>query len=409
MPRIAVIGSGVAGMAAAYALHQKGVAVSLFEGEDQFGGHANTVPVTLNGITHGVDTGFLVYNERTYPGLIALLAQLDVETVPSDMSFSVKAARPGRLALEWSGSSLATVFSQRRNLFSLRFWGMLRDILRFNRLATALALSGDDAQLSQTVGGFLAANRFGAGFTDDYFLPMIACIWSCPTEQMLQFPMATMIRFCHNHGLLQVANRPQWYTVKGGSRQYVNKLVAQLPDARCATPIKAVHRQAGRVTLHWATGEEDFDGVVMACHPDQALALLGQGATKAEQRLLGAIRYQPNRAVLHTDVSVLPGQSQAWAAWNYERRAADAGTTSDSASDQQQVCLHYLINRLQPLPWQQPVVVSLNPLTPIAPGCVIQTFHYDHPVFDAPAIAAQKEVATLQGQQQTWFCGDGLG
>jgi uncharacterized protein len=345
--------------------------------------------------------------------LVALLARLEVETVPSDMSFSVKAARPGRSALEWSGTSLATVFSQRRNLFSPRFWGMLKDILRFNRLATALAVRGDDAQLNQTVGDFLTANRLGAGFTDDYFLPMIACIWSCPTEQMLQFPMATMIRFCHNHGLLQVADRPQWYTVKGGSRQYVNKLVAQLPDARCATPIKALHREAGRVTLHWATGQEDFDGVVMACHPDQALALLGQGATTAEQGLLGAIRYQPNLAVLHTDVSVLPSQSQAWAAWNYERRAADAPSTSTSASathsaaagDQQQVCLHYLINRLQPLPWQQPVVVSLNPLTPIAPGCVIQTFHYDHPVFDAPAIAAQKEVATLQGQQQTWFCG----
>lgn len=398
MRKLAVVGSGVAGLNAAYSLAEQGFEVSLFEAGTKFGGHANTVDVTLDGITHGVDTGFLVYNERTYPGLIALLKALDVESSPSDMSFSVKASRGTGARLEWSGSSLATVFTQKRNLLSPRFWRMLRDILRFNQLATHLAESGSEAALQATVGEFLQRNGLGDGFREDYFLPMIACIWSCPTEQMLHFPMATLIRFCHNHGLLQVSHRPQWYTIRGGSRHYVDKMVARISDARANTPVLAVQRHATGVTLQLPTGNEAFEGVVLACHPDQALRVLGAGASDTERAVLGAIRYQANRAVLHTDISVLPSSRAAWAAWNYER--GPAGPEQSGA-----VCLHYLINRLQPLPWQRSVVVSLNPISPIDPAQVLQTFDYDHPVFDAPAMAAQSQVAALQGVQRTWYCG----
>jgi predicted NAD/FAD-binding protein len=398
MRKIAGVGSGVAGLNAAYSLVEQGFEVSLFEAGATFGGHANTVNVTLEGVTHGVDTGFLVYNERTYPGLIALLKKLEVASCPSDMSFSVKAHQRNGSGLEWSGSSLTTVFTQKRRLLSGRFWNMLRDILRFNRLATHLAQSGSEAALKETVGEFLRRNRLGDGFKEDYFLPMIACIWSCPTEQMQQFPMATLIRFCHNHGLLQISRRPQWRTIQGGSRHYVNKMVARLSDARLNTPVLGVERQGGGVQLRLTSGMQAFDGVVLACHPDQSLRLLGPCASQAEQAVLASIRYQPNRAVLHTDTSVLPQLRTAWAAWNYER--------GPQASDQTSaVCLHYLINRLQPLPWRQSVVVSLNPISPIDPDKVLQTFHYDHPVFDAPAMAAQGQVASLQGVQRTWFCG----
>ncbi len=401
MKRVAVIGSGISGLAAAWQLsapHSR-LGVTLFEAGAHFGGHANTVDLTLDGVTHGVDTGFLVYNERTYPRLIRLFDELGVDCATSDMSFSVQTpAADGRPGLEWSGSSLDTVFAQRSNLLRPRFWGMLADIVRFNRLATALAEAGDEAQLVQPIAEYLHAHGFGAAFRDDYLLPMIGCIWSCPTDQMLQFPIATLIRFCHNHGLIQITNRPRWFTVRGGSRKYVRKMLPRLTDARLNTPVRSVKRLASCVLVQTDAGTERFDAVIFACHADQALAILGANASVAERAVLGAIRYQPNSAVLHTDTQVLPSRPTVWAAWNYERAA-------DQPREQAQVCLHYLINRLQPLPWQQPVIVSLNPVRPIAEHKVHQRIEYSHPVFDLGAIAAQRRVPELQGEQRTWFCG----
>jgi predicted NAD/FAD-binding protein len=399
--KIAVIGSGISGLAAAHYLREH-AQVTLFEAGDYFGGHTHTVDVTLptpQGLqTHGVDTGFLVFNERTYPQLIALFKDLQVETSPSDMSFSVQVpASATHSAVEWSGSSLATVFSQTRNLVSPRFWGMLSDLMRFNRLCTQLATDGQEAELSEPLLDFLDRHRFGHAFRDWYFLPMLGCIWSCPTDQMLQFPVATMIRFCHNHGLLQVNNRPQWHTVVGGAKHYVEKIIAGLDDARLNTPVYQIERDAAGVTLHTPHGAERFDHVVLATHSDQALELL-RYPTQTEREVLGAIRYQPNRAVLHTDTSVLPTHPAAWAAWNYERAAsADQEST--------RVCLHYLLNKLQPLPFGQAVVESLNPVRDIDPCKMLAEFEYSHPVFDMAAIAAQQRVPELQGEQHTWYCG----
>ena len=399
--KIAIVGSGISGLAVAHQL--RGLAdVSLLESGSYFGGHTHTVDVTLPGpqgtITHGVDTGFLVFNERTYPNLIALLAELGVETSKSDMSFSVQVpgARGGR-PLEWSGSSLNTVFAQRSNLVNPRFLRMLRDVVRFNQLATDIAMRNAEAELMQPLSEFLTQHQLSSEFRDWYFLPMLGCIWSCPTDQMLQFPVATMIRFCHNHGLIQVTNRPQWWTVTGGARHYVEKIVAHVTDKRLKTPVERITRDAQGVLVTSCGQTERFDKVVLACHSDQSLAMLGD-ATAAERDTLGAIRYQPNRAVLHTDTSVLPQSQRAWAAWNYER-------SQDAKQDATRVCLHYLINMLQPVPFAQSVVVSLNPLREIEARHVHGSFDYAHPVFDLAAIRAQTQLPALQGQQQTFFCG----
>lgn len=400
--KIAIIGSGISGLAAAHQLRGQ-ADITLFEAGGYFGGHTHTVDVTLpdaSGIpvTQGVDTGFLVFNERTYPGLIRLLAELGVETAKSDMSFSVQV--PGALrgrALEWSGTSLSTVFAQRSNLLNPRFLGMLRDLLRFNRLCTHIAQANAEIALMQPLGDFLAEHRFGDAFRDWYFLPMLGCIWSCPTDQMLKFPVATMIRFCHNHGLIQVSQRPQWWTVSGGARHYVDRIVEGIADKRLSTPVRRVERDAAGVRVVTDGHTEHFDRVVLATHSDQSLALLAE-PTARERAVLGAIRYQANRAVLHTDTSVLPRLRSAWAAWNYERAA-------EGHRESARVCLHYLINQLQPVPFAQPVVVSLNPLRPIAPEHVIGSYEYAHPVFDLAAICAQQQVHELQGHAHNWFCG----
>lgn len=400
MRRVAVVGSGIAGLGTAHALAGE-AQVTLFEAGQHFGGHAHTVDVTLDGVTHGVDTGFLVFNHRTYPNLVRLFDELRVDTAPSDMSFSVQVRQVG---LEWSGSDLPSVFAQKRNLLRPSFLRMLSEILRFNRLATGIAERNAETELAEPIAGFLDREGFGTAFRDWYLLPMIGCIWSCPTDQMLRFPMATLIRFCHNHGLLSVDDRPQWHTVRGGSRQYVQRIVAGLADARLATPVRSVRRVPpgdGHAGVIVATdhGSERFDEVVLACHSDQALALLAD-AGEDERSVLGAIRYQPNRTVLHTDTRVLPQRRRAWAAWNYAR-AADAGR------EQAAVCLHYLINRLQPLPWQRPVIVSLNPDPAQAPdpAQVLGSFEVSHPVFDLGALQAQGRLAAIQGRTHVWFAG----
>ena len=398
MRRVAVIGSGISGLSVAHGLRGR-AHVTLFEAGAYFSGHTNTVDVTLDGVTHGVDTGFLVLNERTYPNLLRLFDKLGVEIATSEMSFSVQVASRGPArGVEWSGCNLDTVFAQRANLLRPRFWRMLADVLRFNKLATSLAASGQAEALGEPIGDFLDAHRFSAEFRDWYFLPMIGCIWSCPVDQMLRFPVATMIRFCHNHGLLQVADRPQWYTVRGGARTYVRKMLHAVPDARLRTPVRSVRRGAADgVWVATDAGTERFDEVVLACHSDQALALLGD-ASADETGVLGAIRYQPNRALLHTDTGLLPTRRKAWAAWNYEYAA-------QGSADRRSVCLHYLLNRLQPLPFTTPVIVSLNPTREPRAGTLHAEFDYAHPVFDAAAIAAQRRVPALQGRRHTWFCG----
>jgi predicted NAD/FAD-binding protein len=404
-PRIAIVGSGISGLSAAHHLHGK-ADITLFEAGDYFGGHTHTVDVTLptsTGMqTHGVDTGFLVYNERTYPGLIALFEELQVATVKSDMSFSVQVPnKNGQGALEWNGANLNTVFAQRSNLFKPSFLLMLRDVMRFNTLATELAERNQDHELAQPLSGFLFSHKFSDAFRDWYLLPMLGCIWSCPTDQMLKFPVATMIRFCHNHGLIQVNNRPQWYTVAGGARHYVEKILAGIADKRLNTPVLRIERDAHSVTLQTQHGSERFDQVILATHADQSLAMLAE-PTPQEVATLGAIRYHPNRAVLHTDTSVMPEKKLAWAAWNYER-AAHSNTEST------RVCLHYWLNLLQPLPFTQDVIVSLNPVHEIDPAHIIGEYDYAHPVFDLPAIQAQAQMPRLQGQQHTWFAGAWMG
>ena len=278
---------------------------------------------------------------------------------------------------------------------------MLSDLLRFNRLATRLAQDGAEAAMLQPLGEFLREQKFSDEFRDWYLLPMIGCIWSCPTDQMLRFPVATLIRFCHNHGLLQVSDRPQWWTVAGGARNYVERILERVGDKRLNTPVRRVTRDAAGISVQTDSGTERFDQVVMATHPDQALAALSD-ASAQERQLLGAIRYQSNRAVLHTDTSVMPKNRSAWAAWNYERGAI--GGVGEA-----QVCLHYWLNQLQPLPWSQPVLVSLNPSREIARKHVMGEYDYEHPVFDLPAIQAQAGVTQLQGQRRTWFCGAWMG
>jgi uncharacterized protein len=392
--RIAVVGSGISGLAAAWLLADRH-AVTLFEAAARPGGHTNTVEVTIDGVSHGVDTGFLVFNARTYPNLTALLRRLGVSTAASDMSFSLSLEAP---RIEWAGSSLDTLFAQRRNLLRPAFLRMLRDVLRFNREAAQNTARGE------TLGAFLARRAYSVEFRDWYLLPMAAAIWSCPTRAMLDYPFASFARFFHNHGLLALSDRPQWLTVAGGARQYVERLLARLPDVRLATRVLRARRDARGVSLDFVhsapglpRGSERFDALVLGCHSDQAREILGAQASGAERAVLEAIAYQSNRAILHTDAALLPRNGRIWSAWNY---SAGADGPQGRA-----VGVHYLINKLQPLPFEAPVVVSLNPHRDPAPRSVIAEFDYAHPVFDAGSSAAQAALADLQGANRTWFCG----
>lgn len=389
--RIAVIGAGISGLSAAWLLGQK-YEVTLFEAGDYLGGHTNTVDVTLDGVSHPVDTGFLVYNTTTYPNLTAMFAQLGVASVETEMSFAVSLEEP---KLEWSGSSLSTVFGQKRNLVRPDFLRMIADILRFNRDAVAWVEAHPHDE--RTLRDYLSEQGYSRGFQEWYLLPMAAAIWSCPAGQMLDYPLVTFVRFCRNHGLLQIMDRPMWRTVRGGAREYVRRLATLIDEVRVSSPVSALRRVPGGVKVVSPRGVERFDEVVLACHSDQALAILGDCATEAERELLGAIRYQPNRAVLHTDDSLLPRDRSLWSAWNY--------LSARGALDQRPVAVSYLINRLQPLPFKQPVMVTLNPPREPAADKVIAEFNYAHPIFDAPAVAAQQRLKAVSGRERVWFCG----
>lgn len=388
--RIAVVGSGISGLASAYFLARRH-AVTLFEAGSYLGGHTNTVEAEVDGERHPVDTGFLVFNDRTYPNLIALFAELGVASHPSDMTFSVSLDQ-GRL--EWAGSDLNTVFAQRQNLFSPSFLSMLRDTLRFNDAAERHLAESQHTGCS--VGELLMAGGYGAPFRDNYLLPMAAAIWSSATADILRFPAATFLRFCLNHALLQIRNRPQWRTVLGGGREYVRRIVARLDDVRLDTPIHAIQRDADGVTLLTPSGPARFDAVVLATHAPTSLRLLID-ADDAERDTLGAVRYQKNIALLHTDTRLLPKRRRVWSAWNYLGGRAIAGNRP--------VCVSYLINQLQPLPFRRPVVVTLNPIEMPAEGTELERFEYEHPLLDLPAIAAQERLPALQGKRRTWYAG----
>ena len=372
-------------MAAAWLLNQNNK-VTLFEASTHLGGHTHTVDISLDGVTAPVDTGFMVFNRQTYPNLVRLFEALGITAAPSEMSFSLSLEEPD---LEWSGSSARTLFAQPRNLLRPDFLGMLRDILRFNRDAARAA----DDPAGPALGEFLARAGYSAPFRDWYLLPIAAAIWSCPTGAVLDFPFASFARFFRNHGLLALSGRPQWYTVAGGARLYVERMARALPDIRLGTPVRSVRRDASGVQL---LGER-FDALVLACHADQALAILGGGADAGERAVLGAIPYQRNRALLHTDATLLPRRRQVWSAWNY--------CAGRDGPDGRPVAVHYLLNRLQPLPFSEPVIVSLNPHRAPEPRRVLGEFDYEHPVFDSRAPAAQARLAQLQGRRRTWYCG----
>lgn len=419
--KVAIIGAGISGLGCAYALRQHpDLDLTIFEGGKHIGGHSNTVDLTLETpqgkLTHGVDTGFLVFNRKTYPRLVRLFEEIQVPIAPSEMSFSVSidaSEKTGRSKkIEWAGNDLNSFFGQRSNLFSLSFWRMAYDILRFNRLATRLAEEQITAKLEysepdERIKDFLDRNRFSTSFRENYFLPMIGAIWSCSVEQMLEFPIQTMVRFCHNHGLLQIQNRPQWLTVKGGSREYVKLLVTTLEKHRVQFVRESVSRVNARqsensqVEVITTTGSQWFDEVVMACHSDQTLELV-HGIDQDARNILASVPYQKNRAILHTDRNFLPTTERCWAAWNY---TAKSGATP---SAQQHVSVNYLINRLQPLPKvfeSTQIIVSLNPLTDPNPKLVHEEIHYSHPVFDMRAVQAQKELPLIQGHSSIWYCG----
>jgi len=419
--KIAIIGAGISGLGCAYALRQHpDLDITIFEGENHIGGHSNTVDLTLESpqgkTTHGVDTGFLVFNRKTYPRLVRLFEEIEVPIAPSEMSFSVSIDASEKTGhskkIEWAGNDLNSFFGQRSNLFSLSFWRMAYDILRFNRLATRLAEEQITSKLEysepdERIKDFLDRNRFSTSFRENYFLPMIGAIWSCSVEQMLEFPIQTMVRFCHNHGLLQIQNRPQWLTVKGGSREYVKLLVAALEKHQVqfvresATRVNASQTENSQVEVITESGSHWFDEVIMACHSDQTLELV-HGIHQNARNILASVPYQKNRAILHTDINFLPSTERCWAAWNY---TAKSGATPTA---QQHVSVNYLINRLQPLPQafkKTQIIVSLNPLTDPDPKLVHEEIHYSHPVFDMRAVQAQKELPLIQGNSSIWYCG----
>lgn len=388
--RIAIIGSGIAGLTVAHGLHRQH-AVTVFEAADYAGGHTNTVRVHDGQKDLAVDTGFIVYNDRTYPKFMALLEQLGVRGRPTTMSFSVKAPH-----LEYNGTTLNTLFAQRRNLISPRFWRMIRDILRFNREATAWQATAA-AEDTTTLAAWLAQRRFSHMFREYYVIPMGAAIWSASRTSMLAFPFRFFSRFFYHHGMLTVDDRPQWYTVTGGSQTYVRALLAQYTgQLRLNTPVRGLQRQDDGVRITCADGSvEIFDQVVLACHADQALALL-EDPSDTEREILGAMPFQANEAILHTDASVLPKRRLAWAAWNYHM--------VPDATDPR-VAVTYNMNILQGLTTAKVFNVTLNDDRGIDPSKILRRIAYHHPLYTATGMAARARFGEISGQRRTHYCG----
>jgi len=386
--KIAIIGTGIAGNVAAYKLRQQHD-ITVFESGAYVGGHTNTVDVFESGRQIAVDTGFIVFNDRTYPNFIRLLDEIGQESQPSEMSFSAQAKSDG---IEYCGSSLNAMFAQRRNLLRPNFYRMIRDILRFNETALPGVDDLDDAML---LGDYLRQNGYGYEFTEHYLIPMAAAIWSAEPGLVLEMPVKFLLRFFANHGLLQLRDRPQWRVIKGGSQEYVSKLVhGHREQIRLNSPVQSIRRIDDQVEIHSASGgREFFDFVFVACHSDEALGLL-KDATDAEQEVLGAIRYQSNEAILHTDDSLMPQRRLAWAAWNYHV-PKDAG---------RHVAVTYNMNILQGLSAKQQYLVTLNNDQDIDPGKVIRRLSYDHPIYSRESVVAQARQAELNCDR-TFFCG----
>lgn len=402
--RIAVVGSGIAGLASAWLLADR-YDVTLFEAGAYFGGHSNTVDVSLEGKTYPVDTGFLVHNDLTYPNLIALFELLNVPVHQSDMSFGVSIDDPD---IEWAGTNLSSVFAQKSNLIRPSFLSMLRDIVRFNKAAESHLREVE--QTPVTLGELLERHGYGQPMQHWYLLPMAAAIWSSSVKEILGFPAQTFLKFCLNHRLLQIEGRPQWRTVLGGSREYVKAMLPKIQSTRLNCPVHAVKRDKpegdGCVEIHSAAGVEVFDGVVMACHAPTSCAVLD--LQEDERAVLSGIRYQPNTAALHTDANLLPRRRKVWSAWNYlsgTGQLTNGGDGSPGSHASRPVAVSYLINKLQPLPFKTPVVVTLNSFKAPDPEAVIAQFEYDHPVMDNTLIHAQRQLPSIQGQRRTWFCG----
>ncbi len=383
--KIAVVGAGVAGLTAAYRLadrHQ----VTLFEANNYLGGHTHTHEIEVDNEPLRVDTGFIVYNERTYPRFIALLDELGCRGQITEMSFSVRDPVSG---LEYNGHNLDTLFSQRRNIFNPLFLRMIRDILRFNRQLAEVSV--DDPRDLAT---YLDDEGYSAVFRDRYIVPMAAAIWSTGDQGITAFPVTTLARFFVNHGLLALRHRPRWYVVRGGSDRYVAAIRDKLDRVRLASPVQQISREPDQVIVSTAGSTERFDQVVIAAHSDQALSLLAD-ATPLEREILGAIRYTPNRACLHTDESVMPLSRRAWASWNYTIDPAQP----DAAT------LTYYMNRLQHLPTRTPLLVTLNDRGSIDPARVIKNMDYEHPFFDRAATRAQSRRSEISGHNRTWYAG----
>ena len=390
---VAVVGTGVAGMSAAWLLSRR-FDVTVYEAEDRPGGHSHTVDAPGPEGALRVDMGFIVFNEASYPNLVALFEHLGVRTRATDMSFAVSLDDG---ALEYASTSLKSLFAQPRNLVSPRFWSMLRDILRFYRHAPTHACALDGRLTS--LGEYLGAQRYGDAFQEDHLLPQAAAIWSAPVSLIRDYPAEAFIRFCENHGLLKVFGRPIWRTVEGGSRAYVEKLTAGYAHAiRLERPVLGVRRTPHGVVVRDGTGEaRTYDDVVLACHAEQALRML-EAPTPDERRLLGAFRYTRNHAVLHSDAGLMPARRSVWSSWNYVgRRSGEDGG--------RELCVTYWMNLLQHLPPEQQYFVTLNPVRPPRPGTLIRSEIYEHPLFDAPAIAAQRRLWSLQGEGGVWYCG----